>query len=410
MNLSISLSLTILFFVGASGVDIDGLHDATGFNEIEALVQGWRQLSDEERLDFKEFIDSVTGRRSKSSNNSGVTVGHKHDKYKIYQSLDLYSYYSYLYYYPTIHWSLCNTPDTKDYWVGIYKVGASDRQYLTHKWIGMNAQGSYYIGQLLNESNTGEKSKIRFEEFELRLFKGGYKRVSAISNKLYGVVRSSPFTKASDQSRNEHEIDPKIKSFIPSLEKALDSNAKSTLTKENLQNLWFQFSEQERDLLYPILEQDCLPIHIRKPEYTDDEEWPEPLKAYPDLPKSVPTAAEDKSSVCSNKLWISLRHSYTYVYPVLDTKKTLSGKYAWLGVYRKRYTLPYPSAGYLTWQWVGPGQRKVSYLCDIMDHNQGPISQVYVGPVFNHIGSAYTQVGFGSGSIYTAINVTPQRP
>ena len=332
MILSISLCLTILFFAGASGVDIDDLHDATGFYEIEALVQGWRQLSDEERLEFKESVDSVTGRRS-NSRNSGVT-GHRRRKYIRYPLIDLYSYYNYLYYYPTMHWSLSHTPDTNNYWVGIYKVGATDRQYLTYQWVRKNTQGSYYIGKLGTKS--GEESTSRYEEFELRLFKGGYQKLAACSNKMYGRVISYPPKAASYESRNEHEIDPQMKSFMQSLEKALDSNVESTLTKENLQSLWFQLSEQKRDLLYPILEQDCLPSHIRKPEYTDDEQLPEPLKVYPDLPELVPTAAEEEYSMCSNRLWITLRYSYTYVYPELNTQKTLSGKYAWLGVYRKR--------------------------------------------------------------------------
>uniref|UniRef100_A0A1X7V8F2 Uncharacterized protein n=1 Tax=Amphimedon queenslandica TaxID=400682 RepID=A0A1X7V8F2_AMPQE len=369
MILSISLSLTILFFAGASGVDIDDLHDATGFYEIEALVQGWRQLSNEERLEFKEFIDSVTGRRSNSSNNSAVTEGHRHRKFTTYPSIGLYSYKSYLYYYPTIHWSLSSTPDTNNYWVGIYKVGATDRQYLAWRWVRKNTKGSYYIGKLATKCL--EVSTSRYEEFELRLFKGGYQRLPASSNKLYGKVNSSPPKSASYQSRNESELDPQMKSFIQSLEKALDSNAESTLTKENLQNLWFQFSEQERDLLYPILEQDCLPIHIRKPEYTDDEEWPEPLKVYPDLPDSVPTAAEEECSICSNRLWISLKQSYTYVYPAINTQKTLSGRWAWLGVYRKRSTSPYPATGYLRWQWVGPGYKRVSKLGCITEHKHG---------------------------------------
>ena len=32
-----------------------------------------------------------------------------------YDGVQLYSYYSYLYYYPTIHWNLDRTPETDDY-------------------------------------------------------------------------------------------------------------------------------------------------------------------------------------------------------------------------------------------------------------------------------------------------------
>ena len=42
------------------------------------------------------------------------------------------------------------------------------------------AQGSYYIGKL--DTTAGEESQYRSEEFELRIFKGGYQRLDAAIN------------------------------------------------------------------------------------------------------------------------------------------------------------------------------------------------------------------------------------
>jgi len=104
----------------------------------------------------------------------------------VYDGIQLYSYYSYLYYYPTMHWSLDKTPETNDYWVGVYKKGAADNEYLTYQWVKKTAQGSYYIGKL--NTTAGEASQYRSEEFELRIFKGNYQRLDAATNILGASV------------------------------------------------------------------------------------------------------------------------------------------------------------------------------------------------------------------------------
>ena len=308
-------------------------------NKIKSMMQGWQQLSDQERLEFKDYVDSMAKTSTHHYDYNGETdpnLAMEESRNAIFESIDLYSYYSYLYYYPRMQWSLDKTPETNDYWVGIYKVGASDRKYLKYQWLKKTAQGSYYIGKLRNTK--GERSTNRREEYELRIFKGSYQRLDAVSNRLHGVVHSPPIKVPSDGSMEERAIDPKLRSFLRSLERAFqaETNEESTLTKAKIQSLWLEFNRQERDLLYPILEQDCLPSHIRNSD-PDYDEWPEPLKVYPDMPDSVSTSAVDSNRIPDKiTLTITLDRSYTYVYPVINTRSTHSGRNAWLGVYRAR--------------------------------------------------------------------------
>ena len=58
----------------------------------------------------------------------------------VYKGVHLSSCYSNLYYYPTMHWTLDKTPDTDNYWVGIFKEGASDKDYR----IALNFRGAQY--------------------------------------------------------------------------------------------------------------------------------------------------------------------------------------------------------------------------------------------------------------------------
>lgn len=309
--------------------------------KIKAMIQCWRQLNNQERVGFKNFVDRTSAQDQKVENGDQASTT---SSYNVYKSIDLYSYYSYLYYYPTMHWSLDKTPDTNDYWVGIYKVGATDRQYLTYQWVRKTTQGSYKIGQL--RTTAGQESTYRHEQFELRIFKGGYQRLNAITNNMYGLVQSPPIMSsyASNAYMNgkagRKGIHPKLKSF-KSLNEAVETKAigekDSTSTYSNIQDLWLEFDRQEQDLLYPILEQDCLPAHIRDPD--SKPLAPEPLEVYPDLPDSVAFAAStDPDAQVPNHitLTITLDRSITYVYPVVDTNETLPGSHNWLGVYRAR--------------------------------------------------------------------------
>ena len=120
-----------------------------------------------------------------------------------------------------MQWFLDKTPDTDDYWVEIYKVGDSDKNYLTYQWLQRKAQGSYKIGKL--SSKSGSLKRNRHDKFELRLFKGNYKRVDAVTNILHGRVHSPP-VKVSSTARAEEAdymppIEPKLQTFLSALDK-----------------------------------------------------------------------------------------------------------------------------------------------------------------------------------------------
>ena len=98
-------------------------------DRVEVFLASWQQLSNDDKTKSlaafaKQPQVQATKRDSKATTECLSTV---------YDGVQLYSYYSYLYYYPTMHWSLDKTPETDDYWVGIYKKGAADDQYLTYQ-------------------------------------------------------------------------------------------------------------------------------------------------------------------------------------------------------------------------------------------------------------------------------------
>ena len=314
-------------------------------NKIKAMIHGWQQLSDQERLEFKNFVDLTSEQDRLVMDTNDQASRQASPIYEDIESIDLYSYYSYLYYYPTMHWNLDRTPDTDDYWVGIYKVGASCRDYLSYQWLKKTAQGSYKIGKLGNTPEL-ESTDRRHEEYELRIFKGGYQRLDAASNRLHGLVNSPPTnvhfdatsTAYNKEKPGRETMHPKLKSFLKSLKEAVETKAseESTLTRSKIQDLWLEFDQQEQDLLYPILEQDCLSAEIRKPD--TKPLGPSPLEVYPNLPDSVTFAASTDSALKPDEitLTITLDRSCTYIYPVVNTKTTLSGSHSWVGVYRAR--------------------------------------------------------------------------
>ena len=321
-------------------------------DKVQTLISGWKQLNDQDRLEFFKSLNNATN----SNNKRECEADEVTDDFEtartygtnVYDNIELYSYYSYLYYYPTMHWHLDKTPDTNDYWVGIYREGESDdKNYLTYQWIRKSAQGSYKVGKL--KSTAGKESRKRFEKFELRIFKGDYKRVDAVTNKLHGVVHSPAVeafeneeSSAKNPERAEYTppLEPKLQAFILSLETAVEtSNVNEKpfesvqYSQEDLKRLWSQFDWQEQQLLLPILEQDSLPDYIKKPGLQLDDQL-EPKVLYPDLGnKPTLTQALSAREPSQITLTITLDYSYTYVYPVVNTKSALSGKWSWLGLY-----------------------------------------------------------------------------
>ena len=317
-------------------------------DKIQTLISGWRQLNHKDRLEFFESLNEAMNRlESEADEETDDFETARTYSTKVYDNIELYSYYSYLYYYPTMHWHLDKTPDTNDYWVGIYRVGDNDKNYLAYQWLRKTAQGSYKVGKL--STTAGMKSRKRFEKFELRIFKGSYKRVDTVTNILHGVVHSPAVeiyendessAKTAEETEYTSTLEPKLQAFLLSLETAVEtSNTNKNpfesvqYSQEDLNKLWFQFDWQEQQLLLPILEQDNLPDYIKKPGLQLDDQL-EPKLLYPHL-GSKPTLTQAISAREPSKitLTITLDYSYTYVYPVVNTKSALSGRWAWLGLY-----------------------------------------------------------------------------
>lgn len=120
-----------------------------------------------------------------------VTGTAAEDPIPVDDEVQISSWYSYLKYSPTMHWNFGSIPDADTYWVGIFKVGAKDSEYLHYKYIKRIAQGSHTIGELKSRQGMNSTDGSRTEEFELRIF-NEWQRVSAKTNSLYGAITVMP--------------------------------------------------------------------------------------------------------------------------------------------------------------------------------------------------------------------------
>lgn len=316
-------------------------------DKVESFLSSWQQLSAEHKATGLVAFSKPTF-SSKPSPPTSVTVRDVQTTFQpqpttTFSGVQLYSYYSYLYYYPTIHWNLDRTPETDDYWVGIYKRGAENNQYITYQWLKKAAQGSYYVGKL--NTTAGLESIERNDEFELRLFKGGYQRVDVETNILRGWILAAP-TNPDEQSSNAFADNTKplqseMQDFIQAIQNAqlpAHGTQAQVLSLQDLQQKWDEFPPHHRQLLYPILEQNSLPDQIRKPG-PKALDRPEPKVSFPNLAENLHLSADsmltDSDDVPQKiVLTITLDYSYTYIYPVINVTGPLSSKYAWMGMYR----------------------------------------------------------------------------
>lgn len=304
-------------------------------DRVGVFLASWQQLGDSDKTKglaaFKKQPPvQSTKRELKATNECFSTV---------YDGIQLYSYYSYLYYYPTMHWSLDKTPETNDYWVGIYKKGAADNEYLTYQWVKKTTQGSYYIGKL--NTTAGEASQYRSEEFELRIFKGNYQRLDAATNILRGKIINAPADPCSPGALKlvadveSKRLEAETRDFIHTIETAKTGASSGQLSLGDLHKQWDSFTPHQQQLLFPILEQDSLPDEIKKPA-PKALDCPEPKVRFLSLGKTDGLKAADDPVAGPNKivLTITLNYSYTYVYPKLDVQKAVPTKWAWMGMYR----------------------------------------------------------------------------
>ena len=309
-------------------------------DKIGEFLTSWQQLSSDDKA--KGIADFTMRPQVQDTDFQLKTTTKSVDlSSKVYDGVQIYSYYSYLYYYPTMHWSLDKTPDTDDYWVGIYEKGAADDKYLTHQWVKKAAQGSYYIGKLSTSIGPGVESTNRSEDYELRIFKGDRQRLDAETNVLRGRIinaPSDPFLPNANQvftSIESKDLDGKARDFIrEAFEKAKHGASPGKLNLEDLKKTWNSFAPFQQQLLFPILEQDSLPDEIKKPG-PKALEYPEPKVRFPQLGKTKGLKEADDPAKGPSKivLTITLNHSCTYIYPVVDVKQVVPATNAWMGMY-----------------------------------------------------------------------------
>jgi len=249
----------------------------------------------------------------------------------VYNNIQLRPHSSSLKYYPTIQWSLDKTPDTDDYWVGLYdKDEMDDKKYLAKQRIHKTAQGSYKVGKL--KTTEFKLGSNRFEEYEARIFKRGYQRLHAQSNVLRGIVNylpTNPFTPGTEKllsGQKRRHSDKELESFPVGIRG--DATTHNFGSPDDALKTWSGFTPNEKRSLFPHLEQDTLSDEI---EMEDDK------GTDPNLPTDDQNKLgyiDDYCEVPSHiVLTITLDRSSAYVYPEIDVEKEIPIEKAWLGVY-----------------------------------------------------------------------------
>ena len=322
-------------------------------NEADVLgfLYSWQQLPAQHKA---EGLNVFAREQKESASYPTSKISAVSDPTKTYDDVHLYSYYSYLYYYPTMSWFLDRTPETDDYWVGIYPKGANHDEYITYQWLQRTAQGSYYIGKL--STTAGKKSRDRSEEFELRLFKGDYQFVDADTNILRGTIEHAPTDPddpdyASKRAIAEgEELDPGTRVVIEAIQKfeLRDNLVEGKIMSSSLQELreqWNVFTQTQQQLLLPVLEQEALPDRVKR-SHPKALDRPEPKLYFPNLGKTEATLAQNMPNAPEKiALTISLKKSYTYIYPVVNVVQSVPERRAWIGVYHSQR---YMNENYIT--------------------------------------------------------------
>ena len=305
-----------------------------------SFLYSWQQLGAKDKA---EGLDAFGKKRKRgvatAPRPTSAVVDLRACPMKACDGVQLYSYYSNLKYYPTMHWYLDKTPETDDYWVGIYKREAENTEYIDYQWLGKTAQGSYCIGRLKTAAE-GIESRERVEEFELRLFKGDYQRVEAVTNVLRGTIQDAP-TEPDVEPRRALEIkqlDPGTREFIRAIQtfQSLDTPHEGTYlsTLQDLFKQWDAFTPLQKLLLFPALEQDTLPDKIKTKPDPKALDRPEPKICFPSLGKAEGLRKGQDPKVPQNiVLTITLNYSCTEIYPVVNVEQVVPPKRAWMGVY-----------------------------------------------------------------------------
>ena len=311
-------------------------------NEVQDFLSSWKQLSlhDKSQLlsSLKQSNLNEAAELKSASKFSDEADGLTSPEGQVYDSVKLSSYYSYLYYYPTMHWSLDRPPETDHYWIGMFREGASNSDYVAYQWLGKVAQGSYYVGKV--EHTYGALLEGYYlDQYELRIFRDKTRLMFAKTNEMRGSVIVAPtdvLALSADVALEfeQLETDRMTDSFMQAIESVDEAKVTGSHILKDFHKRWNNFTLMEKQLLCPVLKHS---FHDEKknPALKLFTNRPEPKVLFPDLDKvpqlKCPEADDDTPTEIV--LNITLGDSYTYVYPQVEVTETVGTKCAFVGMY-----------------------------------------------------------------------------
>ena len=307
-------------------------------SEVQDFLSSWKRFSLDDKNQLLSTLkqgDLNEAVKLKSASKLSDTAAGQD---QVYQGVKLSCYYSYLYYYPTMHWTLDRTPETNNYWVGIFRKDASDSDYLTYQWVGKAAQGSYSVGQIKRTHGKVETGYY-LDEYELRIFRGNTRLNFAKTNEMRGsvvVAPIDPLALADNEAFEfkQSETDGPKDSFLQAIESAdEDKVVGPPIPKEDFHKKWNNFTPMQQQLLYPVLKHSSFPDEKKNPAPKLSTDLPEPKVRFSDLGKVAKLEHPEANSPNEIVLNITVGDSYTYVYPLAEVTETVGSKNAFMGLY-----------------------------------------------------------------------------
>ena len=312
-------------------------------NEVVSFLSSWKQFSHDDKNQLlsalkQSSLNEAVELKSASKFSHDEAAGLTSLQDQVYDGVHLSSYYNYLYYYPTIYWSLDRAPDTDNYWVGMFREGASDSDYVAFQWV-REAQGSYYVGEI--KSTYGNlDAGYHLDQYQLRIFKGDT-RLPAKTNEIRGTIVIAPTDALTSTDVpvefKQLEIDGPKYSFMQAIESVNETKVIGLQSsKEDFHKQWNSFTPMQKQLLHPVLKHSSFPDEKKNPAPKLITDRPEPKVLFPSLGK-VPqlehavALADTPAEIVLN---LALQQdSYTYVYPKVTVTQTAGSKNAYMGMY-----------------------------------------------------------------------------
>ena len=289
------------------------------------FLSSWNELRSEDKAEaLREFEFKPLPQFQPPSPTASATEPPEDSTQETRDGIQLYSYYSYLCYYPTIRWKLDKNPETDDYWIGVYEAGAANNEYTAYLWIGRAAEGSYDVGCL--NTAAGKQSNERRDKFELRLFNGDCQITDVETNTLLGNVLHA-------HTRDILEVRPPVtveepRTFFtdirPFVQQSGDVTPKPWASLRGmLLHLWDELWSSEQQHLYPFLEHYSHSNSVRNPENR-----PEPKLCFGSCSKKI----FGPYATTYPQLTFGTTHSFAYIYPAVNVIEAIPSAYAYIGL------------------------------------------------------------------------------